>query len=98
MWNTILFNIVLSIVIIFATHHIWDYCKQNYTTHKVKDLADIRASKYKSMLEDMERSSTQLVVKTAEPKPEADSKLEFVSTEEKEWIRKELDDFMRDLQ
>lgn len=89
MWNTILFNIVLSIVIIFATHHIWDYCKQNYTTHKVKDLAEIRASKYKSMLEDMERSSTQLVVKT---------KPEFVSAEEKEWIRKELDDFMRDLQ
>ena len=91
MWNTILFNIVLSIVIIFATHHIWDYCKQNYTTHKVKDLAEIRASKYKSMLEDMERSSTQIVVKSAEPKPE------FVSMEEKEWIRKELDDFMRDL-
>ena len=43
------------------------------------------------MLEDMERSSTQIVVKSAEPKPE------FVSMEEKEWIRKELDDFMRDL-
>jgi hypothetical protein len=92
MWNTILFNIVLSIVIIFATHHIWDYCKQNYTTKRVKDLAEIRASKYKSMLEDMERSSTQIVVKPAESKPE------FVSSDEREWIRKELDDFMRDLQ
>jgi hypothetical protein len=56
MWNTILLNIVLSIIIIFASHQIWEYCKSNYTTHKIKNTADTQASKYKSMLEDMERA------------------------------------------
>lgn len=56
MWNAIFLNIVLSIIIIFASHQIWEYCKSNYTTHKIKNVADSQASKYKSMLEDMERA------------------------------------------
>ena len=66
MWNTILLNIVLSFIIIFASHQIWEYCKSNYTTHKTKNLADIHASKYKTMMEDMERahSSQQSIEKS----------------------------------
>lgn len=87
MWNTILLNIALSIVIIFAAHHIWEYCKTNYTTKKTKDLVEIRAQKYKSMLENMETSvsSEAVVVKPATT---------FLPLDEKMWLQKELDTFI----
>jgi len=58
MWNTLLLNILISIAIIAITHHIWDYLKANYSTQKTKDLAEIHASKYKTILNDLERQTS----------------------------------------
>lgn len=90
MWNTILLNIALSVIIIYTSHQIWEYCKTNYTTHKIKNVADVQVSKYKSMLEDMERTLS-LTNAGGTQAPGANA---FVSSEEKEWIRRELEDFV----
>ena len=101
--KTVLLNIALSIAIIFITHQIWDYFKHNYTTAKTKNVVEIQAAKYKQIMEDMtsakdpaqnilendERMSSAVIVK---PNP-----LAFLPIEEKEWMQKELDEFIDSL-
>ena len=87
MWTTILFNIVISIIIIVIANHIWDYCKVNYTSQKTKNLIEIHASKYKQIAEDMERSSSSLVPVTPV----------FLREDEKEWIQTELTAFLAEI-
>lgn len=100
MWNTILLNIFLSFVIIFAAHHIWEYCKTNYTTKKTKDLVEIRTQKYKSMIENMEQCAVIDSV-TIRPPDTATKTLplptKFLPLDEKEWLQKELDQFIESL-
>lgn len=96
MWHTILLNIVLSIIIIFTAHHIWEYCKSNYTVKKTKNLIESRESKYKSMLENISSSEELAIVKNdstniPQTKPPPNN---FVALEEKEWMQKELDRFI----
>jgi isopentenyl diphosphate isomerase/L-lactate dehydrogenase-like FMN-dependent dehydrogenase len=97
--KTILLNIVLSIAIIFITHQIWDYFKHNYTTAKTKNIVEIQTAKYKQIMEDLQKSdiiekderiaSSALVLK---PNP-----LAFLPMEEKEWMQKELNEFIDSL-
>jgi len=94
MWSTIILNATLSIIIIFISHQIWEYCKQNYTTQKTKDLVQMQASKYKQIAEDIERNSTAVVVKPTEPIPAKSSRSDFIPEEEKEWVHKELTTFI----
>jgi hypothetical protein len=103
MWNTIILNIILSIIIIFTAHHIWEYCKSNYTVKKTKNLIESRESKYKLMLENIGQSQ-EMVIFTNGETPESTNiqqpKLavkDFVDLEEKEWIQKELDGFIDSL-
>lgn len=108
MWSAIIFNIILSIIIIFIMHQIWEYCKINYTSPKNKNLVEIQAAKYKQMVEDMERYSTtefQVPISSAssssspiekEPTPPL-LKLrhsDFLPFNEKEWIHKEMTEFI----
>ena len=94
MWHTILLNIVLSIIIIFTAHHIWEYCKSNYTVKKTKNLIESRDSKYKLMLENISNSNPTAVITSESshiPQPPPNN---FVALEEKEWMQKELDRFI----
>jgi hypothetical protein len=115
MWFSIIFNIILSIIIIFIVHQIWEYCKINYTSPKNKNLGEIQAAKYKQMVEDMERN-TKMVVPVysgsslsspsssplSYPKVETEQtppliKLQhsdFLPFAEKEWIHKEMTEFI----
>lgn len=83
MWTTILFNIALSIIIIAIAHHLWEYCKKNYTSQKTKNLIEIHASKYKQIAEDMERSTSIQVPPNT-----------FLREDEKLWIQTELATFL----
>ena len=100
MWSTVILNATLSIIIIFIAHHIWEYCKTNYTTQKTKNLVEIQASKYRQIAEDIERNSTAVVVKKAELEsetlsvPPKLSRTDFIPEEEKEWVHKELTTFI----
>ena len=70
MWSTIILNCVLSITIIFIANQLWDYCKDNYTSQKTKNLVEIHASKYKQIAEDMERNDTRSALIHYAPKRE----------------------------
>jgi hypothetical protein len=93
MWSAILFNGILSIIIIFIAHQLWEYCKINYTTQKTKNLVEIQASKYKQIAEDMERNSTALVM-VEKQIPVKIQPSDFLPLDEKEWIHNELASFI----
>ena len=103
MWTSLLINAILSIIIIFILHHLWEYCKTNYTSQKTKNLAEIQASKYKQIAEDMERNSNALVMVNTDlppnqqihpPIPVKIQPSDFLPLDEKEWVHKELDTFI----
>ena len=61
---------------------------------------EIRTQKYKSMIENIERGlSDSVVVRSPEPVPStANQQLpKFLPLEEKEWVQKELDQFIESL-
>lgn len=101
MWNSIIINIVLSIVIILIGQRIWDYFKTNYTTKKTKNLVEFQSNKYKTIMEDLERnlpplpSASVSTNKTSQPSSLGDPI--FLSREEKEWLAKELDGYLNSL-
>jgi hypothetical protein len=122
MWSTIILNCVLSITIIFIANQLWDYCKNNYTSQKTKNLVEIHASKYKQIAEDMERNdqrssfmrnselirppygeSVNVVMSknvdqfVVHNKPRVETAVRFIQKEEKEWVNKELAEFMETL-
>ena len=94
MWTTIFFNIILSIVIIFIMHQLWEYCKVNYTYQKTKNLVEMQASKYKQIAEDIERNTSQSLVPIQVPVPVKIQPAEFLPLDEKEWVHKELTAFI----
>lgn len=112
MWSIIL-NCILSITFIFIANHIWDYCKNNYTSQKTKDLVEIHASKYKQIAEDMERKIVVPTKREDDAPPIALSdetsyalpsgslrncpKNQFLQKEEKEWMNRELAEFIETL-
>ena len=93
MWSAIIFNGVLSIIIIIIAHQLWEYCKVNYTIQKTKNLVEIQASKYKQIAEDMERNSTALVM-VKKQVPVKIQPSDFLPLDEKEWIHNELASFI----
>ena len=103
MWTTIILNATLSIIIIFIVHHIWEYCKQNYTTQKTKDLVEMQASKYKQIAEDIERNSSAPISSLDSKEISNQQHLSLkiqpndflpLDEKEKEWVQTELIQFI----
>jgi hypothetical protein len=88
MWYSFIVNTFFSVFIIFIIHQLWEYCKINYTTPKTKNVFDIKESKYRQMVEDMETRS----VSTPPSPPKQPN--DFLPPEEKEWINSELAAFI----
>jgi predicted PurR-regulated permease PerM len=55
MWSSIFINIIISIIIIFIAHSLWNHIQNTYSTKKTKDLIGSQIQKYKSMMEELER-------------------------------------------
>lgn len=49
----ILKTIIVSLVVIVATHYVWNYIKDTYSEKKTKDLVGSQTEKYKSMLNEL---------------------------------------------
>jgi hypothetical protein len=94
MWSAILFNCILSIIIIIIAHQIWEYCKINYTSQKTKNLVEIQASKYKQIVEDMERNSSALVSVDKPVPTKLPNDFLPLDEKEKEWVQNELVSFI----
>jgi hypothetical protein len=56
MLSTIFIHIVVSFVMIIAIHYLFDYLKNNFTQKKTRDLIGSRHEKYKTVLEDLEKT------------------------------------------
>lgn len=57
MWLSLCFYIIISIIIITIIHYLFNYCKDNFTTKKTKDVVNIEIEKYKSILEEIDNHS-----------------------------------------
>jgi len=53
----LLFNIIISLIIIFLGHKLWNYLKDTYSTKKTKDLVNTQITKYKKIMKEMEDNS-----------------------------------------
>uniref|UniRef100_A0A6C0JH67 Uncharacterized protein n=1 Tax=viral metagenome TaxID=1070528 RepID=A0A6C0JH67_9ZZZZ len=54
----IIINIIISIIIIYAGHLLWNYLKDNYSKKKTKDLVGSQIEKYKKMVGEMNDGSS----------------------------------------
>tara|TARA_B110000444_G_scaffold254746_1_gene287785 strand:+ start:501 stop:770 length:270 start_codon:yes stop_codon:yes gene_type:complete len=52
----ILFNIIISIFIIYCSHSTWEYFKDTYTHKKTKDLVNTQITKYQQMMAEMQEN------------------------------------------
>jgi hypothetical protein len=79
----ILFQILLSVLIIYGIHSIWNYLKDTYSTKKTRDLVNSQISKYKRLIEDIQSNQPAAVPL-------------FENQEEKEAMQNELAEFMNE--
>ena len=56
MW--IFLNIIISLIIIYLCHQLWEYLKDTFSTKITKDLATSQIQKYKQMMEELRESET----------------------------------------
>jgi hypothetical protein len=79
----ILFQILLSILIIFVVHQIWNYLKDTYSTRKTRDLVNSQITKYKRLIEDIQSNQSATVPL-------------FENQEEKVSMHNELTEFLKE--
>ena len=51
-------RVIISIGILFILHNLYDYCKQNFTTKKTKDLVSLHKEKYQEILNELHNQPT----------------------------------------
>ena len=52
----VIFNIIISIFIIYCCHTAWEYMKNTFTHKKTKDLVNTQITKYQQMMEEIQQS------------------------------------------
>ena len=67
MWSSLFVNIIISILIIFIAHSLWNYIKNTYSTKKTKDLIGSQIQKYKTMIEQIQNQNQNQMVPTINP-------------------------------
>jgi hypothetical protein len=55
----IIINIIVSILIIYSAHELWNFLKDTYSTRKTKDLVNSQIEKYKKMMIEIQENSSQ---------------------------------------
>lgn len=78
-WQTIIMNVLVSVLVIYFIHNLWNYLRDTYTVRKTKDLVDFQTKKYREMLAD---------IKVQE------SSQDFIPEDDKEWLIQELKGFI----
>jgi hypothetical protein len=78
-------NIIVYIIIIYGLHLFWNYIQDNYSKKKTKDLVNSQISKYKTIIDEIQR--------TNQPTP-IDAGSQFLSIEDKKTMENDLISFM----
>ena len=74
-------NLIISILVVYSGHCLWNYIKDTYSTKKTKDLVNTQIEKYKKMMKEIQKNNTT-------------SEDPFLNENEKNIMGKELNDFM----
>ena len=60
MWTWI-FKISIFLLVIYLGHISWDYCKNNLSKPKTKDLVNIQTEKYRNIIQELTSNMSVLV-------------------------------------
>lgn len=52
----ILIQIIISILIVWTGHRLWNYIKDTCSTKKTKDLVNFQVQKYKKMMQELQEN------------------------------------------
>jgi len=77
----IILNIIISILVIYSGHYLWNNIISTYSTKKTKNLVDSQIQKYKKIIDEIQQTpgSQPLAFLTEEEKRNMDQSLtEFV--------------------
>jgi len=76
-----IFNLTVSIIVVYSGHCLWNYIKDTYSTKKTKNVVNTQIEKYKKMMKEIQENNKN-------------SKEDFLNEKEKNTMDKELNDFM----
>jgi len=77
----ILIQITISILIVWAGHHVWNYIKDTYSTKKTKDLVNVQVQKYKKMMQELQETAHK-------------HETQYIEDSEKDLLDQRLTDFI----
>jgi uncharacterized membrane protein YhiD involved in acid resistance len=87
MWIVYLFQILLSLIIIFLFHKLYEYLKNNFTKKIKKDVFSFEINKYKEIIEELSKKKEHQKIDE-----------QFVIFEEnKDKIENELVEYIKDI-
>jgi hypothetical protein len=76
-----LFNLTVSIIVVYIGHFLWNYIKDTYSTKKTKDLVNIQVDKYKKIIKEIEENNVK-------------SKRSFLNEKERNKMDEDLQEFI----
>lgn len=53
MWSYIVWNIVMSVLVIATAHSLWQYWNESYSPKRAKDVVGYQTQKYKDMMQEL---------------------------------------------
>ena len=92
----ILKNAIISIILIFLLHYIYDYFKTNLTTPKVKDLVNKPHIQYEEIISCIKESNNVMKIEKKD-KDKEDKDKEDKDKEDKVNMKNELKKYMEEL-
>ena len=78
-------TIIISIIVIYGTHYLWNNIVNSYSTKKTKNLVDSQIQKYKKIIGEIQQGST------------GSQHVDFLSEEEKKNMDASLTDYIMSL-
>jgi predicted negative regulator of RcsB-dependent stress response len=78
-------NIVVYLILIYGLHICWNYIQDNYSKKKTKDLVNSQIHKYKTIIDEIQRTNQQSPI---------DSGSQILSLQDKELMETDLTSFM----
>jgi hypothetical protein len=59
MWFSIIQNVIISVLIIFLSHHLVTFLQNTYTTRKTKDVVGFHVQKYKTIMNELQETNAK---------------------------------------
>ena len=95
-------RVIISIGILFILHNLYDYCKQNFTTKKTKDLVSLHKEKYQEILNELHNQpkssaseacsglSSERATRNVCPLPNVENQSDELTVQDKTFLQQSL--------